>query len=668
MKENLARIWDMNTGQIVATIEGHKEFVNAAVFSPDGAIFATCSGTSATNSKDRTAKVWDATTGKEIISLEGHASGVNSLAFSSDSTKLITGGYDHSAILWDIRSGQQILKCTDPNCEILNVALSPDNKKIITLGKGKSPFIMWDAVTGKTLTVLDSAASDSFFHSVFFSSTGKILAFSGISNALKLWDIENKQKIHTYKISPYYALSTHVTFSNDESEVFAATANAIVIWNADSEKNVKTLGGHSSRILSLAYSPDGLYAVSGSSDSTVIIWDMKTHKEVRRLTGHSEEINSISLSPDGNKIASSSYDNTVKIWDFKSGQELLTIQGYKSFIVSLAFSKDGSKLLSGTENGTAILWNAVTGAQIASFRQHSQPIQYIAFSADEKNILSGSRDKFAKLWDANTGQIIYKLTNCNTVSFSPDKTEIFTTSDPKTVKVWNSINGELLRKFTFGSSNMDMGSDPPAHISNQVIFSPNGKMMYIGRYNILLNPQTGNYLGYLFLPYVNLIDSAIFSPDNSTLLCGTEEFIDGPNAVLQIFDMRLAKSSKQYTINTEKIYSAAVLSDGIRLLCGEIQDETIQFTLRNITTDKIISQFTAPKEPLEYTRLSPDGSLVAVAYFKGIGTAVFDAATGQKLYRLNSAIDDDHVSLKFSVQWRKVYHHRYRNKLRHGLE
>ena len=509
---NLARIWDVNTGQILITIEGHKEFVNSAVFSPDGTKVATCSGTSDTNAKDKTAKVWDSTTGKEIISFEGHASGVNSIIFSSDSTKLLTGGYDHCAILWDLSTGQQILKCSEPNCDILDVALSPDSKKIITFGKGKSPFIIWDAVTGKTVKVLDSAANDSFFHSAFFSTSGKILAFSGIMNELKLWDTENNQIIHTYKISPFFTSYNHVTFSNDESKVFAATSNAIVIWNTDSEKYVKTVGGHSAKIPCLAYSPDGLYTVSGSLDSTVIIWDMKTHKEVRRLSGHSSEINSISLSPDGKKIASSSYDNSVKIWDFDSGQELLTIQGYKSYIVSLAFSKDGSKLLSGTEDGTAILWNSMTGAQIAAFKQHSQPIQYIDFSADEKSILSGSSDKIAKFWDANTGQLIYKLSNCNAVSFSPDKTEIFTTSDQKTVKVWNSINGELLRKFTFGPTYMDIESDPPAHISKQIIFSPDSKMLYIGRYNILLNPQTGNYLGYLFLPNGETIDSAVFFP------------------------------------------------------------------------------------------------------------------------------------------------------------
>ena len=112
--------------------------------------------------------------------------------------------------------------------------------------------------------------------------------------------------------------------------------------------------------------------------------------------------------------------------------------------------------------------------------------------------------------------------------------------------------------------------------------------------------------------------------------------------------MRFEKSSNQYTINTERIYSASVLSDGIRLLCEDIQDETIQFTLRNITTDKIISHFSAPKDHLEYTRISPDGSQVAVCYFWGIGTTLFDAATGKKLYRLNSTIDNDHISLRFS--------------------
>jgi len=41
-----------------------------------------------------------------------------------------------------------------------------------------------------------------------------------------------------------------------------------------------TLTGHSSRVTSVAYSPDGKHIASGSSDSTVKVWDAATGEEV----------------------------------------------------------------------------------------------------------------------------------------------------------------------------------------------------------------------------------------------------------------------------------------------------------------------------------------------------------------------------------------------------
>jgi len=47
-----------------------------------------------------------------------------------------------------------------------------------------------------------------------------------------------------------------------------------------------TLTGHSARVLSVAYSPDGKHIVSGSGDNTVKIWDSTTGKEVIVLVYH----------------------------------------------------------------------------------------------------------------------------------------------------------------------------------------------------------------------------------------------------------------------------------------------------------------------------------------------------------------------------------------------
>ena len=66
-------------------------------------------------------------------------------------------------------------------------------------------------------------------------------------------------------------------------------------------------------MISVAFSPDGKYVVSGSYDNTARVWEASTGKEIARLT-HDGAVNSVAFSPDGRTLASGSHDNTIRLW------------------------------------------------------------------------------------------------------------------------------------------------------------------------------------------------------------------------------------------------------------------------------------------------------------------------------------------------------------------
>ena len=73
--------------------------------------------------------------------------------------------------------------------------------------------------------------------------------------------------------------------------------------------------GHSGRVNSIAWSPDGRRLASAGLDHALRLWDTATGFPCLTIQGHDDAINAVAWSPDGNRLASGSTDKTIKLWD-----------------------------------------------------------------------------------------------------------------------------------------------------------------------------------------------------------------------------------------------------------------------------------------------------------------------------------------------------------------
>jgi WD40 repeat protein len=102
--DNVARVWDIQTGKYLVQYQGHSDQVLKAIFSPDGKKVLTISN-------DKTLKLWNSENDQQQFSIPiGHGyleSDLISMQFSKDAKKILTavGGYPGSLKVWDAGNG-----------------------------------------------------------------------------------------------------------------------------------------------------------------------------------------------------------------------------------------------------------------------------------------------------------------------------------------------------------------------------------------------------------------------------------------------------------------------------------------------------------------------------------------------------------------------------------
>ncbi|MBS1831015.1 MAG: TIR domain-containing protein, partial [Acidobacteria bacterium] len=66
--------------------------------------------------------------------------------------------------------------------------------------------------------------------------------------------------------------------------------------------------------------------------------------------GHTNSVSSVAWSPDGKRALSGSWDNTVLVWDVEAGSCERVLEGHTDSVFSVAWSGDGKRALSGSDD------------------------------------------------------------------------------------------------------------------------------------------------------------------------------------------------------------------------------------------------------------------------------------------------------------------------------
>ncbi|XP_022102528.1 NACHT domain- and WD repeat-containing protein 1-like [Acanthaster planci] len=433
-KTSEAVVLNPETLEVEAKLQ-HIQNVSTVAVTPDGSKILT-------GSEDKNVRIWDVTNLKtsnsrdepELPISKHDGCTYEALTLNSDD-KVITTGSDKTIKLWDVRSGKLIKSIKDPmedTCYAVAISrddtfmvgsssgwyvltlpdfvllrkfkelwitpshcvITPDNKRLVAgLGQPKFEIRFLHLETGQTLQIINlrSTAFRMLRHGVFINQyTIGMYDSLGKTKTLELIDSDQGRVIGELKHADQ-VLSIAVS-PNEKSLVVGSNDNDVDLWNLTTFSKIASMKGHTGRVKTTAFSPDGNLTATGADGGEIIIWDVQSQSLKHFLRrAHESDVSIVIFSPDGRFLVSSGQDdNYIQVWDTQTGRHLMKYHTYAKTSSIIMSAKCNTAIIT-LQDGRVAFLTFSTSIRLSTTSKKSAPASVTGISISLNSPMTGGK-------------------------------------------------------------------------------------------------------------------------------------------------------------------------------------------------------------------------------------------------------------------------------------